>query len=60
MKPLTDKQREILAKLVAIAEQIEGYRATLAMLEHERFRLQSELRATGYQPGQPEQQALLP
>ena len=53
MNRLTDAQREILAKLATITESIEGYRASVAMLEHERLRLQTELRLTGYRPPAP-------
>ena len=48
--PLTNVQRDLLSKLVALAEQIEGYRATLYQLELERLKLQSALHATGYRP----------
>jgi hypothetical protein len=56
--PLTDRQRELLAKLCQLSEQLEGYRATVAMLEHERFRLQTELRQSGFQPSAPDQPEL--
>jgi hypothetical protein len=59
MNALTDLQREILAKLCQLAEMIESHKATFYQLEHERLRLQTELRQTGYRPGQPDQAALL-
>ena len=59
MKSLTDHQREILSKLVALAEQIEAYKATLHMLEHQRFSLQTELQHSGWTPEQVAQGELL-
>ena len=50
MSAPTREAQEVLDKLRAITEQIEGYRATLAMLEHERFKLEAEQHATGYRP----------
>ena len=38
----------LLDKLIELSRLIEAHRATLAMLEHERFNLQAQLRATGY------------
>ena len=40
--------QELLDKLVELSRMIEAHKATLAMLEHERFNLQAQLRATGY------------
>lgn len=48
MNALTDEQRTLLSKLASIAEMIEGHKATLFMLEHERMSLQTQLRLTGY------------
>lgn len=45
---LTDEQGTLLAKLASIAEMIEGHRATIMMLDHERLQLQHKLRLTGY------------
>lgn len=49
-RELSDEQRDLLAKLVGLAEQLELFRATVAMLELDRLRLQSELRTTGWRP----------
>jgi len=40
--------QELLDKLAELSRLIEGHRATLAMLEHERMQLQTRLRLTGY------------
>jgi hypothetical protein len=50
----TREAQELLDKLAELSRQIEGYRATIAMLEYERLRLQTALRATGYRPPAPE------
>jgi hypothetical protein len=42
--------QELLDKLRTVADTIESYRATLAMLEHEQLRLRTALAATGYRP----------
>jgi hypothetical protein len=47
---LTDRQRDLLSKLAALAATIEGYKATLYQLEHERLTLRSALAQTGYRP----------
>ena len=47
---LTNEQRGLLAKLASITEMIEGYKATIFMLERERMQLQTALRLTGYRP----------
>jgi hypothetical protein len=47
---LTDEQRGLVAKLRSLSELPEQHRATVAMLELDRLRLQSELRATGWRP----------
>lgn len=54
MNTLTDEQRTLLSKLASLSEQIEGYRASLFMLERARLQLQTELRRAGYQPPGPE------
>jgi len=48
MNTLTDEQRTLLAKLASLAEMIEGYKATLFMLDRGRMQLQTQLRLTGY------------
>jgi len=47
---LTDEQCTLLAKLASVAEQIEGHKATVYMLETARMQLQTELALTGYRP----------
>ncbi len=54
MNQLTARQRDLLSKLAALAETIEGYKATLYQLEHERLTLRSALAQTGYLPPTPE------
>ena len=46
---MTDEQRVLLAKLASIGEMIEGYTATIFMLERERLQFQTRLRLSGYQ-----------
>lgn len=48
MTALTEHQRDLLAKLVALNEQVEGHKATLYLLELERLKLQAVLIQTGY------------
>lgn len=48
MNQSTEEQRTLLAKLASLAEMIEGYKATLFMLDRERVQLQTQLRLTGY------------
>ena len=43
-----DEQRILLAKLASVTESIEGYKATIFMLERERMQLQTQLRLSGY------------
>jgi len=50
---LTDEQRALIAKLRSLSELIEQHRATVAMLELDRLRLQSQLRLTGWRPPTP-------
>lgn len=50
---LTNEQRELIAKLRSLSELLEQHRATVAMLELDRLRLQSELRSTGWRPPTP-------
>ena len=50
--------QELIDRLVKVAELIEGYNATLYLLEHERMQLQTALAQTGYKP-QPDQGAPL-
>ena len=50
---LTTEQRELIAKLRSLSELLEQHRATVAMLELDRMRLQSELRSTGWRPPTP-------
>lgn len=47
------EQRNLIAKLRGLPELLEQHRATVAMLEMDRLRLQFELRATGWCPPQP-------
>ena len=49
----TDEQRALLANLASVTEMIEGYRATIFMLERERMQLTTNLRLTGYSPPAP-------
>jgi len=53
MLTTSNEQRDLLAKLSAVSEQVEGYRATLHMLERERLQLQTRLRLTGWRPPTP-------
>jgi hypothetical protein len=48
MSAPTAEQRRLLAKLASVTEMIEGYKATIFMLERERLQLQTRLRLTGY------------
>ena len=50
----TDEKRILLAKLTSITEMIEGYKATIFMLERERMQLTTKLRLAGYRPPEPE------
>lgn len=50
---LTDEQYALIAKLRSISELIEQYRASIAMLEIERLKLQTTLRLTGWRAPQP-------
>lgn len=54
MNTLTDEQRTLLSKLASLAEMIEGYKATLFMLDRERMQLQTQLRISGYRAPAPE------
>ena len=47
---------ELLVKLTSIAEQIEGYRATLFMLEFEQANLRTQLRLTGWRQHEPQRE----
>jgi hypothetical protein len=47
------KAQELLDKLAELSRLIEGHRATLAMLEHERMQMQTQLRLTGWRPPAP-------
>jgi hypothetical protein len=47
----------LLDRLVEISRMIEAHRATLYQLEHERFTLEAQLRATGWRP-EPQQELL--
>ena len=51
--PLTEEQRQLLAKLRSLSDLLEQHRATVAILEMDRLRLQTQLRLTGWQPPQP-------
>lgn len=53
MNTVTPEQRTILEKLASISEMIEGYRATMFMLERERLQLQTQLRLSGYRAPMP-------
>jgi hypothetical protein len=50
---LTHEQRELLSKLRNLAELQEQHRATVGMMELDRLRLQSQLRATGWRASMP-------
>jgi hypothetical protein len=50
---LTTQQRELIAKLRSLSKLLEQHRATVAMLELDRLRVQSELRSTGWRPPAP-------
>ena len=50
----TDEQRALLAKLSSVSDMIEGYKATIFMLERERMQLMTKLRLAGYRPPEPE------
>ena len=50
---LTSEQRRLLAKLRSLGELLEQHRATVAMIEMDRLRLQSELVSTGWRPPVP-------
>jgi hypothetical protein len=50
---LTGEQRGLIEKLRSISALIEQYRASIAMLEIERLKLQTALRLTGWRPPQP-------
>ena len=54
MSTPTDEQRALLAKLASITETIEGYKATIFMLERERMQLQTQLRLAGWTAPKPE------
>jgi hypothetical protein len=43
-------QRDLLGKLAAVNEQIDGHRAAIIELEHERRRLEHVLRNSGWRP----------
>lgn len=53
MNVQTGTQCELLAKLASVTDSIEGYKATIFMLERERMQLQTLLRLTGYKPPAP-------
>ena len=50
---ITDEQRTLLAKLRNLGELIEQHRCTIALLELDRLRLQTELRRNGWRPPMP-------
>ena len=50
---LADEQHRLIAKLRNLCELIEQHRCTIALLELDRLRLQSELRSTGWRPPVP-------
>jgi hypothetical protein len=54
MITLPPEQREMLSKLASIAEMVEGYKATIFLLERERLQLQTQLRLSGWRPPMPE------
>jgi len=51
---LTHQQRELLSKLRSLGELLEQHRTTVAMIELDRLRLQSQLQATGWRTPMPE------
>lgn len=51
---LTEEQRTLLAKLRSLSELLEQHRATVAMIELDRLRLQTKLRATGWRAPAPQ------
>ena len=53
MNALTETQRTLVAKLRSLGELIEQHRATVAMLELDRLKLQTQLRTTGWRPPSP-------
>ena len=53
MITLPPEQRELLSKLASIAEMVEGYKATIFLLERERLQLQTQLRLNGYRTPMP-------
>ena len=50
----TVEQRTLMSKLASITEMIEGYKATIFMLERERMQLQTQLRLEGWTAPKPE------
>jgi len=50
----TNEQRGLLAKLRSLGELLDQHRATVAMIELDRLRLQSQLRATGWRAPPPQ------
>ena len=50
----TVEQRTLMSKLASITERIEGYKATIFMLERERMQLQTQLRLAGWTAPKPE------
>ena len=50
----TVEQRMLMSKLASITEMIEGYKATIFMLERERMHLQTQLRLAGWTAPKPE------